>query len=316
VKKIQTERTASQRADEGRKKRPALFILILCLLMAVGIVISAAMLGESLSRFSRKESNVIPLAPRGEALRAVEEGGVSRIAEGEDPEEASGTATPQPTAAQRVEYQGALQIYDAVRSWSTETQVDLFKESYNETAQAEDGGKIVAPGTSNFYSFTLENDGNLPLDYTISLKVESFGTEAESEPNVPLEWRLLAGDGAALSDWRGYTATAEPMKRGTLAARNRNNYTIEWRWDFERGEDMDRADTELGDLAARQPLGAEATIIVYAEEQTTPSGGLGKPLWPKTGDSSDLGVYIVLMSISGGGLLLLFQSVRPRKKRE
>lgn len=315
MKKIQTERTASQRADEGRRKYRALIVLILCLL-TVGTAVSAAVLGGSLSRFTQRESHVIPLAARGEALRAVGENDSSRTADGENPGEANATATPKPTAARRAEYQGALEVYDAVRSWSTETRVDLFKESYNGTVEAENGDKVIAPGTSNFYSFTLENDGNLPLNYTISLKVETFGTGAESNTDVPLEWRLLAGDGVAISDWRGYTETAEVLKGGALAARNRNNYTIQWRWAFERGEDTDGEDTELGNLAARRPVGAEATIIVHAEEQTVPSGGLGKPSWPKTGDTSDLGVYIVLMTISGGGLLLLIRSERRRKKTE
>lgn len=347
MKKIQTERTASQRANEGRRGRTALIVLILCAMLTIGTAASAAVLGGSLSRYSQKESHVIPLVPEEQQLRAVGERVTVPAAKEEtptpteSPEAASETTAPQTVTirwnmaaqnnntARASEYRGNLRVYDAVRSWSTETQVDLFKESYNEsgsvTVKAEDGEKVVAPGTSNFYTFTLENNGNLPLDYTISLKVENDNESAESKTDIPLEWRLLNGNAKPVTDWRGYSETAEVMEESALAARNRNNYTIEWRWAFERGADADRTDTELGDLAAEQLLDAKATITVYAEERNgqipsvtpKPSGGWqGKPLWPKTGDNSNLILYTVLMTISGGGLLLLVQGVRQRKKRE
>lgn len=366
MKRIQMNRTASHRADEPRRKRPPLFVLILCLVLVSGTIMSTALLGGSLGRYSQEESNVIPLVPQAEALRAVKETAPSSAEEkmpkrSESPAAASSTPAPRSTTEpwdtttywfvpERINnsrattrasgYQGELEIYDAADStkrWSTETQVDLFKVSYNEnedgsgeeTVIAEDGKKVIAPGTSNFYTFTLENNGNLPLNYTISLKVEGYNEGTESNPDIPLEWQLQAGDGAPLSDWRGYSATAEEMKQATLAARRQESYTIEWRWAYEQGAEGDRTDTELGDLAAKQPLGAKATIIVYAEEDTevSPSqspapgsGGQTRPyrphLWPKTGDSSNLMLYIVLMTVSGCGLLILILGRRRRKKKE
>lgn len=345
MKRIQTERAASQRADKPRRKSPARFGLMLCLVLLSGTAISTAVLGGSLSRYTRETSHVIALAPEEEQPGTAEKGGLGFNEEGakrsESPK-APSTAAPRRaaegngSAAQTEEYQGELLIYDAEKSWSTETQVDLFRQSYNEsgseTVRSEDGSKVIAPGTSNFYPFTLENNGSLPLDYTVSLKVEDYGTGTGSVTDVPLEWRLLAGDGAALSDWRGYTETAEVMKRATLDVRRQDSFTIEWHWAYERGEGMDQADTEMGDRAVMQPLGAKATITVYAEQKTptipdqtpapggTPGGGQNRPgflsAWPKTGDASNLTLYIVLLTISGGGLLILFGGRRLRKRKE
>jgi len=329
---------------------------------------STALLGGSLSRFSQEESNVISLVPQEKVLRAIEEKDTSRAGDEEKPKRSESpaasstaaprsTAAPQSTAAPRSttrytywreterntnttaartsEYQGELKVYDTADSakrWSTETQVDLFKESYAESAdgsgeatvEAADGKKLIAPGTTNLYEFTLENNGNLALDYTISLKVET-----DSDSNIPLEWRLRDGNSAPLGDWRGYSETAEVMKQAKLDARRQDSYTIEWRWAYEEDADRDKADTELGDLAAKQQLNAKATIIVHAEQDTeqipdaspTPSGGWhSRPsrvhLWPKTGDTSNLILYIVLMTVSGFGLLILLIERRRRKKKE
>lgn len=341
MKRTQAERTASQRADEGRRGRTALVVLILCAVLTIGTTISAAVLGGSLSRFSHKESHVIPLVPEGQQLRAVVERDASP-AENEEtpepseiPEAASETTAPQTVtipwsrAAQynstgASEVQGELRVYDAVQSWSTQTQIDLFKDSYNETGEVTvksgNGEKVVAPGTSNFYTFTLENNGGLPLDYTISLKMENDSTGQD----VPLEWRLLDGGAGPVSDWRGYNETVEIMEKATLAARNRNDYTIEWRWAFER--DADKADTALGNLGAEQVLNAKATILIDAEQRSeqipdvTPEPGSGnwpgKPYRPKTGDESKFVLYSVLMAASGGGLLILFLGRQRRKKTE
>ncbi len=368
MKRIQNMRTASQRADEGRRGRATLIILILCLVLAGGTIISTSLLGGSISRYSREERNVIALVPEKQQLRAAGEKDPapddgeepeSREAESQEPESReteSGTAelwSPGTTwnttiyrraaeenntrSAQASTYQGELRITDDTpRSWSAETQVDLFNESYKgsgresdkDTVKAEDGKKVIAPGTSNLYTFTLENNGNLPLDYTISLKVESFNEGPENAPEAPLEWRLLDGNSTPLGDWRGYGETAEVMKQTRLDDRKRDSYTIEWRWAYERDAEGDRTDTELGDLAAKQLLNTKATIIVHAEQDTeqipdaspTPTGRPHRPyrpyLWPKTGDNSNLMLYTVLLAVSGGGLLILFMRVRRRKKRE
>lgn len=177
------------------------------------------------------------------------------------------------TATRSDEYQGELQVRDKALVWSSETHVDLFKDSYEDTVnggtvKSDNSEKVITPGTSNFYTFTLDNNGNVPLDYEISLEVESFTEGKENYPEIPLEWRLLDSTSTPVSDWQGYNERREVLKQDTLEARNQKDYTIEWQWAFERGGNKDAEDTKLGNLAAGQRLGVNATIYVRAEENT------------------------------------------------
>jgi len=190
--------------------------------------------------------------------------------------QASGAVTDTPS--------GALQVYDDTQTWGTETQVDLFRDSYGGTVQSADGEKVIAPGTSNFYHFNVENNGDLSLNYQIALQVETEAVQ-EAEPVIPLEWRLLTGDGAAVTNWSGYSQEPEVIKEAELSAGKRDNYAIEWRWQFVQGRD--EADTDLGNQAVQGPIGATATIYIYAEQRTDedgPTGDQDDPPGPGTDD--------------------------------
>lgn len=338
MKRLQTDPAAPQTAaSASHKKRPVLWVLILCLLMAGSVVISVALLGGSLLRFSREETNLIALALPEEADPASGgKGAVALSAAKAEPvpgetaaavdsaASAGSTASPQHTggassnsADQPEEYRGELQVHDDARVWSSETHVDLFRNSYNGTVGSAGGEKVIAPGTSNFYAFTLKNSGNIPLDYTISLEVETHLGGQAAGSAVPLEWRLLTGGGAAVSDWQECSTRTEVLKKTKLDIRHQDQYTIEWRWAFERGEGMDAEDTGMGDLAAGQALGVDAAIYIYAEQSADWDGKTpGSSGIPKTGDLTDPLVYMVLLAASACGLLILFAAGRREKKDE
>ncbi|XCP85911.1 hypothetical protein ABXS75_03665 [Roseburia hominis] len=330
MKKVQINQMASRQAGaDSPKKYPMFGILVLCLLLAFGIVISLVFLGSSIGQFSRKDTNVISLVPP-EAAYSESEGkataDISEFKEKPAQEESSvagSTTSPRHTAGttsyiagQSDEYQGELQVYDDVQIWNSETHVDLFRNSYDGTVKSDDEEKVIAPGTSNFYDFTLKNNGNIPLDYAISLRVDTYLGEEETYSAIPLEWRLLAGDGTAVSDWREYNERTEVLRQATLDIRHQDNYTVEWRWAFERGEGMDESDTDMGNLAVNQPLGVNATIYVYAEQSASWDGKTPSS-WkvPKTGDPSNILFYIVLTAVSACGLLMVLW-VRGKKDKE
>ncbi len=349
MKKLQTDQTASQQAGAGsHKKRPLFVILVLCLLLGCGIMISMIVLGSSISRFSKEDAHVIPLIPL-EAVslepgeKVVVGASGTKTNPGADASgtktnpgaDASGTKTnPAADASQSgtnqnsatadtagntnnstgqpKEYRGEFQVYDDAQTWNSETHVDLFRNSYDGTVRSDDGEKVIAPGVSNFYDFTVKNNGEIPLDYTISLKVDTYLGEQESDSAIPLEWRLLSGDGTAISDWREYSEEAEVLRRATLNIRRQDKYTVEWRWAFEQGED--EADTDMGNLAVNQPLGVNAEIYLYAEQS---AGWDGKPpgIWdaPETGDAASPLFYLVLAASSACGLLTV---LRVRRKED
>jgi len=312
VEKQQIYQAVQKPAASDSRKNHLFAVAAACLLMGVSLAVSMALLGGSLGRFSDAETNVIPLIPPKSAA------GGNTVYSATEPKEtvSSPRTTGESAARQPDEYRGNLEIADGKQIWGSETQVDLFRNSYGDTVVSGDGEKVIAPGTSNFYRFTLKNNGNMPLDYTISLEVEPQGEEKKAAPAIPLEWRLLEGNGTAVSDWREY-GSAERLKQSTLNSRRQDSYTIEWRWDFERSEPMDRTDTELGDWSARLPLGVKATITVHAEqsddlEKPKPSGSDG--WWvPKTGDPFRMTLYLAVLAVSACGLLILIPAVRRKK---
>ena len=307
MEKLQiTQNISRQNAAVSNKKRLTLGVLAFCLLLAGGIVVTTALLGEGISRFSGKDGNIIPLVPaQSESPADIKQETQPRLTA-----EAGGS-----TAGQSGEYRGEMQVYDDKQVWSSETQVDLFRDSYNGTAKSDNGEKIIAPGTSNFYNFTLKNNGNIPLDYSVSLKVDAYPEGQEANTAVPLEWRLLSGDGAVVSDWQDYNGRTAVLKQAALDVRRQDNYSIEWRWIFEQGRIVDENDTNMGNMAVREPLGVNAVIYVYAEQSADWDGKLsGSGGTPQTGDTFNIFFYEVLLVVSICGMLVLFWMNRCRKK--
>ncbi len=327
MKKRQTDQKTSQREKAGPgKNRPARGILALCLLLCLGILVSLAVLGSNIGQFSKKEAHVISLVPpeelhgkTGGTDAAASSAGKAEKQPSKKGAVSSGqtSGTTRYTAGRQAKAHGELQVFDEVQAWSSETHIDLFKNSYNDTAKSENGENIIAPGTSNFYGFTVKNNGNIPLDYTISLKVDTYLGEQETDSVIPLEWRLLTADGTAVSGWKQYNERTEVLKQAALAVRNQDSYTIEWRWDFERGETMDGEDTGMGNAAAEQPLGVNASVYLYAEQSADGNGTLlGPGGSPYTGETSHAALYMILMALSLCGLLILFMMNRCRKNDE
>lgn len=312
----QINQTVQKPAASVSYKSPLFAVLVFFLLLGIGLTVSMALLGGSLGRFSHVETNVISLTPpRTGQGPGSEKPAALRSKPQVSPASQDGAVSPRTTgnsAAQPVEYKGDLEVFDDQEVWTTETHVDLFQSNYDGTVVSDNGEKVIAPGTSNFYSFSLKNSGNIPLDYAVSLKVDAVVEERDGSIAIPLEWRLLDGEKTAVSDWREYGDREETLKEATLNSRHQDNYTIEWRWGFERG--MDDADTGLGNAAPERLLGAKATITVTAEQSADLAG---KPSdgWqlPKTGDPFNLTLWLSVLAVSVCGLAILFVLVRRRK---
>ncbi len=299
MKNLHTYRKVNQQTtDSSLKKPPMFFVFVLCLLIMVIIAVTTMLLGITLSRFSDKETNTITLVPSENVSSEYRDNGNNAdLPEG---------------------YHADLQTVDDEQTWSTETQIDLFNESYDDTVESDNKdkniNKRIAPGTSHYYDFTVKNNGNVPLDYSISLEVGTFFEGKSADSEIPLEWRLLNADNEIISDWQIYNEKSEVLKKGTLGLRHRDSYTIEWRWIFERGQDKDIEDTELGNLSVTKSIGVNATIYVKAEQS---AGWKGKPsVLPHTGDAFNPVLYLVLLVISICVLLILVVVYKRRKKDE
>jgi len=292
-------KTNQQAKNDSLKKSPVLFVFILCMFIMAIIIITTVLLGNSLSKFVDKENNTIALAL---AENTTAQSGYNNTGNDGLPEG----------------YYGDLQAYDNDKTWTTKTYVDLFKDSYDGTVKSDkkdkNTDKRIAPGTSNYYDFTVKNNGNIPLDYSISLEVGTFFDGKSIDSEIPVEWRLLSADKEIITDWQNFNGRSEVLKEGTLDLRNRDSYTIEWRWIFERGQEMDIEDTELGNLSVDEAIGVNATIYVYAEQSADWDGKTS--ILPHTGDNFNPVVYLLLLVAAVCGLLILVVVYKRRKKDE
>gem|GEM_PF-4966580 len=198
--------------------------------------------------------------------------------------------------------------------WETLTAVDLFKSAYtNESGalvvKSENGDKVIAPGTSGSYVFSVKNTGNISLDYVV--RTESLFHY--SDKKIPLLARLRRE-----GEWKAGSATEwiDPdtldgfIDRNTVKPGASVSYYFEWSWPFTADDpalmaQVDSTDTYLGNQATVEQL--DFILNIYTLAEITPgatpegSGESGNP----TGDSTVIWPWVVMAAVSALLLILL-----------
>lgn len=167
-----------------------------------------------------------------------------------------------------------MKASDGETNWETYTDVDLFKTTYTGTdgqvtVKSENGEKIIAPGTTNSYRFSLKNTGNVSLDYTLSLD----GVFKLANQNMPFEVRLSKGNewlAGGEEQWVSINDLNKVVEKATLPVGKYVTYVMEWQWPFENDEkDMlllqDLNDTILGDTATTADTDFKLSINTVSE---------------------------------------------------
>lgn len=159
------------------------------------------------------------------------------------------STTSQLTGAQAQQFD--FKVSDNQNVWSTDTTIELFEVSYRNdngqiTVQSADKNKVIAPGTGGSYTFSLNNTSNLNSNYQVWLEADlSLGASG-----IPIEFRMSGSDG--WTDGKGEWLTADELNKITarknLYSGKSTEYTLYWRWAFERGEDS--VDTAYGNMQA------------------------------------------------------------------
>lgn len=220
----------------------------------------------------------------------------------------------------KAEYYNTVALDDPI----IETELEIFHLSYDNasgetTVRGVTGNtdKLIAPGTTNVFDFTLHNPVNYSIDYIMTMEARVDGTEL-SLPVKARVWdytnRYLLGSPEEMPDVMELNTV---KATGELGPDRYAPYSLEWEWPFEWGND--EFDTMLGNLAVDQELRLTVVIHVLAEYDEAPDDpGAGKP--PKTGDDSQLTLFALLFMASFVGfvilLLPLIKSRREEKRAE
>ena len=209
------------------------------------------------------------------------------------------TQPPQPTNM----YRPGFAVTDDEQTWSTNTQIDIFKVTYENgdgeiTVRSDNGDKVFAPGTDNSYTFKLINTGDVTLEY--GLEVRAYFTPDNID--LPIDARLNRYDGKWLSPEAGAFVDVLLLDGLTdtdrLGAGKYTYYTIDWRWLFESGHDD--IDTMLGNMAVDQDLALTIEINTIAVATEEPGGGITVP---DTGDNTNTILWLCLCF--GSALLIV-----------
>lgn len=162
------------------------------------------------------------------------------------------------------------------------------------------------------YTFWLKNTGNTAVDYEMEL--EAYLTPDKAE--LPVDARMKSYEGAYLlgndSKWDSVLKLDGIRDKATLGVNRYAQYTLEWQWPYESGDDD--YDTWLGNQAVNEDIALTIVIRTTASANIEPGAGGGLP---KTGDTSNITFYIIL---AGAALfvmvLILFLAVGRRGEQE
>lgn len=147
-----------------------------------------------------------------------------------------------------------FQVSDDENVWSNDTSIELFHTSYTNdlgqvTVQSENEDSVVAPGTSGSYTFSLKNASKLDSNYQVWLEAGVNVTSSE----IPIEFRISGEDGWLTGEdgaWKtAYELNAVVEKKNLYAGKSAE-YTLYWRWAFDRNED--EQDTSYGNVEIGQ----------------------------------------------------------------
>ena len=309
----------------NKSKRLPFLILVVCLVLVMDISLTMALLGDRLRSVAPDDSGVINLVTPTQPPEA--DTGTGRSEDDQttettgDPTETATTAT----AATTPVYHPSFSAEDAKQVWATETQIEIFKVSHDETGtvtvQSLDGDKVFAPGTTHSYAVTFKNNGDVALDYQMSITAY-LNTQ---ELTLPVQARMNRYDGTWLvgseAEWVPALTLDGVTDEATLGVNNYACYNLDWQWPYETADENgdvsagDAYDTWLGNLAIQEDITLTVEIRVMATISNDPGSGGGLDR-PDTGDHSHMRLYAVLMAVSGVLLILLLVFYFRKRKTD
>lgn len=204
-------------------------------------------------------------------------------------------------------------------AWLTLTELELFCVFYEDSegrvyVQSANGDKIVAPGTSNSYTFSLINTADFGLDYDI--EVEAYFEVEGGNEKVPVELRLFDHNGNYLigspDEFEDLADVNVATGEGSVSSDYIVPYTLEWRWPFE-GDDVDLDDlydTGLGDYFVSVETNTQVSFVMEVRTYAEKGGEGGIP------DTGDRSLTVPMIALGASASALVFLLIPVKRKRE
>lgn len=192
-------------------------------------------------------------------------------------------------------------------------ELDIFDIKYENssgkvTVQGMDGEDVLAPGTEVEYTIRVRNTDRIAIDYELYPMAEFY-----SEHEIPMYVRLLDQNDdyvvGSAKKWVPITDMNGAVIRNTLLSGECVEYTFQWKWPFEQGNDF--YDSFLGNL--EDPAGVTVTFTVNAAANTTIAGNGG--LIP-SGWGRNLVILIFALLLAIAIILLVISIINKKLKRE
>ena len=220
-------------------------------------------------------------------------------------------------------------VHDEDQVWKTHTDVEIFHLSYDNekgetTVQTAKGDNVFAPGTESDYGFTITNTGKYNLTYYLTVESYYEGTTIDGEQlYIPIDAKMYDYNGQFLvgsaSEWPDVLELNNVNIKRVIAKGGAHDYTIQWRWPFERGPLVeeglvpiygeDEYDTKLGNLAVDHDLILHIIIRTWAEiDEESPV--------PDTGDNANTVLWAILAAVALAAILVLLLVLKREKKKE
>ena len=285
-----------------RKKKVAIIITVAALLLALVVATGAVLSFVLHEKSALKDKNVIMIAPSNNSvfqdLSNTVDLGVpnSTLPSGSGSQSSLSGSNSSNSGSNSYSYSEEFdpyfefRTYDDKVEWSTDTAIDIFKFSYDETGGlsvvSSNDMKVFAPGTGNEYTFHVKNGSSEAVDY--QMWVEAYFSHEDLW--IPIEVKMREGSDDYLiggaDEWVEAIELNEVSEEQTLDSNHYTNYTLDWRWVFERfdGEGVeanDAHDTSLGNMAVYDDL--TLTIVIHTYAELDPSALQGE------GDGNDGG---------------------------
>ena len=191
--------------------------------------------------------------------------------------------------------------------------LDIFSLYYtNDTGEitisGSNGDKVIAPGATVEYSIRIKNDDRMALDYEFAPVVKLVG-----EYKLPILVRILDPDqnyvlGSA-KEWVPIDEINKVAYRDTLTRGEAVEYTFQWKWPFESGND--EYDTFLGGLDVDTGLSLSFNIHAAANTGMDANGG-----FMQSGMAKTVGLLVVAIMLLIALILIVIAVLKRLAKVE